>query len=457
MKDKKTLIYEKYMSTDGNFNKSKFARSIGTHRCYVSKLCNQIKNGWTPEKSIRGNEIKEKSNPSDEEYKEKCTIDYRDNSACLETNTLHIKSAEDACEYAGVDMEIWEIERQVINFWDVTMKLRNDKFVNKKQVIVEDPHTARNYQIKVWLRRIKKQKSEQALERLVERMPAFKYSKFVPIHLSSRSGNLLEVAPLDAHLGKLAWALETQQRDYDLPIAVNDYEYACSQNLTWGGPFNPEKIIYILGQDLMHTENIEGTTPKAGHVLDVDSRLDKLIDATIDVTIKNIYKCRSVAPTEIVLIPGNHDMHASKWLARAVREHFRDDKHVEVDCGPANRKARLWGRTLVGWCHEIPPSKAAAYANEMAMIFRELWAKAEFVEWHHGHKHKKQETKTMPVVTHGGMLMRQLTALSPIDFWHYDNLFTDAVPGGESFVWNKNQGVIANFVAWTNHLHREGD
>jgi len=46
-------------------------------------------------------------------------------------------------------------------------------------------------------------------------------------------------------------------------------------------------------------------------------------------------------------------------------------------------------------------------------------------------------------------LLRQLTALSPIDAWHFENLFTDAVPGGEAFVWSKEHGVIANFTAWT--------
>jgi hypothetical protein len=236
---------------------------------------------------------------------------------------------------------------------------------------------------------------------------------------------------------------------------VADYSYACTQNLEWISPFSPEKIFYILGQDLMHAENLEGVTPRGRNILDMDTRFDKIMDAAIDITIKNIYKCRSVAPVEVILIPGNHDMHASKWLARCIYQHFRKDKYVDVDHGPNNRKARLWGQTLVGWCHEIPPSKAAAYANEMAQVFRAEWSKAKYIEWHHGHKHKKGEVKTSPVITHGGVLMRQLTALSPIDFWHYENMFTDAVPGGESFVWHKELGVVANFVAWTNHKRVE--
>lgn len=435
-----------------NFNQTQFAHSMGVSVAYVNRIVGRMRKEKYGEdadkyKSVGGRPKMDEA-PGFEgptvTGKDEAKLDYQDNTATVETSSLDIRTAEEACEFAEVDMDIWEIERKIINFWDVTMKLKNSNGVEK-------PETRRNYQIKVWLRRKAKKLVEEAMERLVDRIPEFQYSEFVPTHFQSSSGYAGEVAPLDAHMGKLAWALETQQRDYDLSISVDDYEYAVDQNLEWMAPFNPEKMHYILGQDLMHTENLEGVTPKGRNILDVDTRFDKLMDAAIDVTISNIYKCRAVAPVDVILVPGNHDMHASKWLARVIDRHFRKDQHVTVDFGPNNRKARLWGKTLVGWCHEIPPAKAAAYANEMAQVFRDLWAKAQYVEWHHGHKHKKNEIKTSPVVTHGGVLMRQLTALSPIDFWHYENLFTDAVPGGESFIWHKELGVVANFVAWTNH------
>jgi hypothetical protein len=54
----------------------------------------------------------------------------------------------------------------------------------------------------------------------------------------------------------------------------------------------------------------------------------------------------------------------------------------------------------------------------------------------------------------GGVVLRQLTALSPVDKWHTDNLFTDAVPGGEGYIWNKTKGVTANFMAWTGQYEK---
>ena len=435
---KKDLIIQAFDSDNG-FDRTALSKTHGINRPYISQVLQNYRGNFTG--------VIEDKTGVDLKDNDSAKADYKGETATVETRSFKIKSAEEACKYAEVNMDIWEVERQIVNFWDVTMKVKNNAGV-------EVPETRRNYQIKVWLRRKIKKNIEEALERLVERIPDFKYSKFTPTHFGSRSGYAAEIAPLDAHLGKLAWAMETQQRDYDLKIGVDDYAYANDQSLEWISPFCPEKIFYILGQDLMHTENLEGVTHRGGNVLDVDSRLDKLMDAAIDITIKNINRCRSMAPVEVILVPGNHDLYASKWLARCLDRHYRKDKHVEVDYGPNNRKARLWGQTLVGWSHEIPPAKAAAYVNELAQIFKEEWSKAEYVEIHYGHKHKKAETKTLPVTTHGGVLLRQLTALSPIDYWHYDNMFTDAVPGGESFVWHKELGVVANFTAWTKHFKK---
>jgi hypothetical protein len=260
------------------------------------------------------------------------------------------------------------------------------------------------------------------------------------------------MALLDAHMGKFAWGKELNGRDYDLKIAMDDYIFATRENLTYMSGFKPEIIYYILGQDLMHTENYEGTTPKGHNVLDVDNRLPKIIYRAKEIVIKSIMECRKLSPVEVIWIPGNHDMYSSLWMAHILDAFFKDDPHVTVDYGPAVRKARLWGNTLIGWTHTLV-GRHQAWANELAQSFPEYWAKSIHREWHHGHKHKKGEVKVFPIVTQGGVLMRQLTALSPIDYWHYDNLYTDAVPGGESFVMHKEKGVIANFTAWTDHTH----
>jgi hypothetical protein len=55
-------------------------------------------------------------------------------------------------------------------------------------------------------------------------------------------------------------------------------------------------------------------------------------------------------------------------------------------------------------------------------------------------------TKTLPIETNGGVLIRQLPSLSSIDFWHQDNLFVDAVPAAETLLWSKDSGIFGNFT-----------
>lgn len=361
--------------------------------------------------------------------------------ACLNVVSTEFLEIEDALKKCNVDESKWEITHFKRGFWTTPIAAR--VYEGK---VVRDEKLVKNFYIRVTFKRRKIQPVELAGKSLIEKIPSFQYSEKVP-QFTAPSGVALEIAPVDAHMAKLSWGRETLRPDYDLKIAVKSYEKVVEQNLIWGSMFKPEKIFYIVGNDLMHSENYRGTTPFGENVLDVDTRLPKLIEVAMEITIKCVYKCRSVAPTEVIWIPGNHDPTASLWLCLALKQHFKDDKFVEVDTSPSVRKARLWGNLLVGWVHAII-HRHASWANELAQSFPKEWGQSVFREWHYGHKHKKLEVKTDPVMTHGGVLLRQLTALSPIDAWHFENLFTDAVPGGEAFLWSKTKGVFSNFTAW---------
>jgi hypothetical protein len=359
---------------------------------------------------------------------------YNENGVAVEVNSLTIATLDDAIKVAKVDLDKWEVDRHTINSWGVTLKTD------------DGPVYRTNYHIKIWLKSIVPNPIQLALENLIETIPTFPFDR-VP-RFTKPSGIAGEVWPIDAHFGKLSWALETGRQDYDLKIATKGYIEGVEKTLSFLSLFEPEKIFFGVGQDLMHIENYSAITPKGGNVLDVDSRYPKIYDAAFKTVTKCILKARDLAPTEIIWIPGNHDLHASRSLCHALQQYFRNDEYVTVDIGPEQRKARLWGKLLVGWTHEIV-SKHHSWANELAQNWPKLWGKSWFREWHHGHKHKKNEVKTYPVMTQGGVLMRQLTALSPIDAWHYEHLFTDAVPGTESFVWSKKHGIIDNHIEWT--------
>jgi len=428
---KKEQLRERWQ-TNPKFNRHKASREIPMDLRTIQRYIKEFELG-VPADSQRGT--------GSEGIKKHFTTE----NGCIELNSYTICDKDDALRIAKIDLDRWKIEKYTFNSWQVSMKVR--------QITGEDTtETKTNYQHKFDLKLKIPHPLETAITELIKEIPAIASKK--PPKYMAESGVAGEIALVDAHFGKFAWALETGRRDYDLKIASDDYYQACAKNLDWLKPFKPEKIFYVLGNDYMHTENYWGTTPRGGNVLDVDSRLPKIIKTAIAIQIACIKMCRDVAPTEVIWIPGNHDEHSSLWLACVVEQAFNNDEFVTVDISPEKRKARLWGSLLVGWAHDIH-SKYPSWNNELAQEFPELWGQSTFREWHCGHKHKKMETKMHPVITQGGVLIRQLTALTPIDAWHYENMFTDAVPGGESLLWSKKNGVIANFTAWSDAPYRK--
>jgi transposase len=413
-----------------NIANSEIAESLECSPQYVSNVIRAFKkaNGLQDRLDLR--HTKKKSEKRDQQLAK--VIENMDDLQ-VETKGRDIRTAEEACDFCGVNLDEWRIAKKVVNFWDM------------------GEH--RNWQVKVWLDKKHVTDVDVIMERLLKRIPKFKYSKFKPSSIASKkdSGNMAIIANFDVHLGKLAWDVETGQGDYDMKISVENFNHVTDTNLARVKMFNPEKIIFILGQDMMHYENLEGVTPQGRNILDTDGRLAKLQDTAIDVIVNNILKCRAVAPVEVILVQGNHDSTSSLWLSKVIRAWFRKDDHVTVDCQPMLRKARLWGKTFIGLAHSILPSKMAYNAMEFSTNFKEMWGQAEYRECLFGHKHKKSTWAVGSIATHGKMMFRQLTALSPIDFWHYENMFVDAVPGGEALVYNKETGCIANFTEWTFH------
>jgi len=291
-----------------------------------------------------------------------------------------------------------------------------------------------------------------SFERIIKDMPSFPYTRRKPM-FTPGSGNAFELSTFDAHIGKLAAEIETGYRNYDLKIASGDYNFVADRLINQAIPYEPEQIFIPIGQDIYHVDNMSNHTTHGNHTMDVDGRITKVNDVVFAAVLRTVLECRKLAPVEVIWSPGNHDHFASYMLCFALAQYFRNDPMVTVDVSlPATgkyiHKSRLWGKTLVGFTHRIV-GKHSNWANELAQAFPHEWAASTFREWHHGDQHKKKVVKVTPVDTMGGVILRQLTALSPVDKWHTDNLYTDAVPGGEGFIWNKENGVICNMMAWT--------
>ncbi len=366
--------------------------------------------------------------------------EYSVDTAYVFVRRLDIHTLEQALDYAKVDLSVWEVDRYLINDWNTTMGAKTSGSGCAESFT--------NVQVKVWLKRIVPDDKLEALKALIERIPSIVTPRYPSKILRTDGEYAWEISPYDIHFGKYAWGDETLQGDYDIDIATVRYLASIGKQLDYMKGFQPDRIFYVMGQDLMHVENTEALTPAGHHHLDTDTRLQKVYLAAKEATIQGIRMLMDVAPVEVLWVPGNHDKHASMFVADVLKEHFRSTDRVTVDTTPASRKARLWGNLLVGFAHDASGRYANATVNMLAQFWPDMWGKSKYRELHTGHKHKKQETKFMPVKTAGGVIIRQLPTLSNIDAWHYEEGFVDAVPGAESFVWSRNNGVVGHFTAY---------
>lgn len=349
---------------------------------------------------------------------------------------------------AGIDLNEWQVKKARVGFHQTGMKPRiiaykygnDDKPAYEHKVV-----RITQWNCKIELEPIRQPFLRNAIRELVD-----KVIPLDPINLPTFPLNTKKYAalmePVDIHFGKLAWGMETLAGNMDLEVAKNVFIDSLMENLSEISLYPVSKIFLVIGHDLMHFENYIGVTPKGGNVLDVDGRLPKVIQKTKESLIYIIDQCMQIAPVHIMRIPGNHDLHASYWMAEILKERYRKNKHVTVDNGPSEKKLITWGDLIIGLTHDASGSKQAPIVNMLPQFWPKEWGKSRWREWHTGHKHKKESTKFKPIYTLGSVIIRQIAALTTIDAWHYEGLFTDAVPSCESFILHKDSGVRSNIT-----------
>jgi len=75
-----------------------------------------------------------------------------------------------------------------------------------------------------------------------------------------------------------------------------------------------------------------------------------------------------------------------------------------------------------------------------------MWSKSMFREWHIGHVHHTYKLNN-DAMESLGVVVRSLRSLVPADAWTFDHGFVGALRAAESFVWDAENGLVAQFTA----------
>ncbi len=386
------------------------------------------------------------------EETEQIVQDVREDALYIKTRSVRIQTLEQALEAAKVDLEAWDVERHIINFWEMGRKDIKQKLQfknNKKTGTVTDSgrvNTHTLYQVKVWLKPRVVDPVQTAIDAIAAKFDqrAVTFPK-VTYH-QKPSPHMLVLGLADHHFGLLAWGPEVGGYDYDLKIAEHLYVNAAQNLVEKAGHINIDKILLPVGNDFFHIDDPTNTTPRTGNRLDVDSRFAKIYQTGFEAVIKVIQFARQIAPVEVIWVPGNHDPTTSFCLVHALDCWFRSAPDVAVDIRPVPRKYVHYGINLLGFTHGVD-EKDRDLPGLIATECPEFWNEGRYREILKGHFYKKKETWFTAADTWAGIQMRTMVSLCGTDFWHFLNAYikTEFLRAAEAFLYSHEYGSQGYF------------
>ncbi len=377
------------------------------------------------------------------------SADYHNDLGVAEAVTPNIKTLEELLTACNVDLNVWEVERYVVNKWETARKNKSanirwvggkaDGYVDDKGGMSSHPL----FQVKAWLVRKVPLATEQIVKDLIEdaknHAPVYKKINY-PVDKDG-NGIMLEIAPFDLHLGKLADA-ELVGSNYDSKIAEKLFMDAVV-DLTERAKrqYNIIEIVFPIGQDFLHIDNLESETTK-GTRQDADSRQTHIYKKGRQLLVKAVEYLQTIAPVKVICVPGNHDRLSMFHLADGLECWFHRNPNVKVDNGHRLRKYHRFGECLIGYTHG---SEEAGGAKSLPLVMATEspdWSATKHRAYHIGHFHHKRDFITQESDEERGIRVSILPSLSTNDFWHESRSYKSK-RAAEAHLWDAKKGEIA--------------
>lgn len=249
-------------------------------------------------------------------------------------------------------------------------------------------------------------------------------------------GHLLVVSPADIHIGKLASAIETGD-EYNVSIAVKRVIEGVHGIIQKASGFNIDKILFIGGNDILHTDTPKRTTT-SGTPQDTDGMFYENFVCAKELYIEVIDLLLQIADVHFVFNPSNHDYASGFFLADVIKSWYRNCHNITFDCNISHRKYFRYGLNLIGTTHGD-----GAKPQDLPLLMAQEsleWTntKHRYVYSHHLH-HKVSKDFI-------GVTVESLRSPSGTDSWHHRNGYQHATKAIEGFIHSKEFGQVARLT-----------
>jgi len=255
-------------------------------------------------------------------------------------------------------------------------------------------------------------------------------------------GHLLIINPADVHIGKFADSLETGE-DYNIEIAKERVREGVKGILRNAEGYPIEKILFCIGNDILHTDNTMGSTTRLTPQ-DTDGKWFRHFTEALELYVEIVEMLIQIAPVDCVHSMSNHYYMSGFHLAHALKSWYRNTDSVYVDADPKHRKYYSWKNSLIGLTHG-DGAKLNNLPLHMAQEEPIMWANTKYRYWYLHHLHHKQRYKFMSSFDNIGVTVEFLRSPSGTDSWHFSKGYTGSIKAVEGFIHNK-YGQIAHLT-----------
>jgi hypothetical protein len=206
-----------------------------------------------------------------------------------------------------------------------------------------------------------------------------------------------------------------------------------------------EKIIYVIGGDLLNMDTFSGTTT-SGTPVDNSQRSQEAYMEAFEALHWSInYLKQFCENLHVVYLPGNHDRLSSFHIAHALSKCFDpEDFSVYFDVAYAERKVVIYGDNMFAFEHGDVSKKntALVYATEFPIA----WGHTKYRTCYTGHFHSKKTIEFVTENEYNGFAIKHLPSLCSTDYWHYHNKYTGSKRQAIMEIHDAQKGKISEFI-----------
>lgn len=203
----------------------------------------------------------------------------------------------------------------------------------------------------------------------------------------------------DYHLGMLSWADETGA-DWDMDIAEELLVKWFAAAIAAAPP--AELGIFVNLGDFLHWDGMDAVTPASKHILDADTRFQKLVRVAIRAKRRIIAMLlEKHQRVHVINAEGNHDPASSIWLREWLASVYENEPRVSIDTSADPYYCVEHGQTSL-FFHHGHKRKMEQVSDVFVAKFRDVFGRTKHSYAHTGHLHhdKRIEDNLMTVEQH---------------------------------------------------------